>query len=109
MKKNNLLIDKMGSYTKIEGDKVYATKIAISLSFIEVRDVLIEIADILEEDYQQQIFIAIVKAGFANMNPAILGISVEESNLHIVSYAKEGLIKQNTAEKAVERVLQYLR
>jgi len=52
---------------------------------------------------------AVVGAGFLNMNPAvvvfeILGASVDGCEITITAAAKEGLIKQHTAEKAIQRI-----
>lgn len=47
--------------------------------------------------------------GYANMNPAVLCVEFvqngdEQTNLHISGYAKEGLIKQKTAIKSIEKL-----
>jgi hypothetical protein len=51
----------------------------------------------------------LIHAGFFNMNPAIIIIQVEQTepetaSVRITGKAKEGLIKQHTAEKAVRRI-----
>jgi hypothetical protein len=55
----------------------------------------------------------LVGSGFFNMNPAILTIWIKQETqkkvqITIRGTAKEGLIKQHTAEKAVLMVAQYL-
>ena len=57
---------------------------------------------------------AVVGSGFLNMNPAIVYLEILEGDskgceLTITAAAKEGLIKQHTASKAVERVVSGLR
>lgn len=52
---------------------------------------------------------ACVGSGFGNLNPAVLCVEfvVQPDNstiLYITGYAKEGLIKQKTAIKAIERL-----
>ncbi len=47
----------------------------------------------------------LIKSGFANMNPAILIVRIAGKNASINAYAKEGLIKQNTAQKAINRLI----
>jgi hypothetical protein len=52
---------------------------------------------------------AIIGSGVKNMNPAVICATFEyvddnATKIHIVGSAKEGLIKQKTAEKAVMRV-----
>jgi len=56
----------------------------------------------------------VVRSGFLNMNPAVVHIEVvdvQESacKLQVSAAAKEGLIKQNTARKAVCQVVDRLR
>jgi hypothetical protein len=57
---------------------------------------------------------AVVGSGFLNMNPAIVYLEIREGDstgceLMITAAAKEGLIKQHTASKAVQRVVSGLR
>lgn len=48
----------------------------------------------------------IVGSGFASMNPAyvIIVVDRQSSTVGIAAHAKEGLIKQRTAQKAVDKV-----
>ena len=108
MYKYDLLINKLEPYCKVERKNLYTAEGVIDTTFDKIKYALLEIGDILEEDNLQQTFVAIIKAGFANMNPAIVGVNVEKSKVYIVSYAKEGLINQNTAEKAVQKFLNCL-
>jgi len=53
---------------------------------------------------------AVVGAGTLGLNPAVIELSVEaiseeEAKITVRATAKEGLIKQHTAEKALQRVL----
>ena len=55
----------------------------------------------------------LVYSGFLNMNPAILVVHIEQTvpdatTVRITGMAKEGLIKQHTAEKAARRVAEAL-
>lgn len=56
---------------------------------------------------------AIIKAGFLNLNPAIVTIKViplsaSGSKIYIHGSAKEGLIKQRAGEKAARKIVQKL-
>lgn len=44
-----------------------------------------------------------IRAGMKDMNPAVIVIDVEQENLKISAYAKEGLTNQHTAEKAIDK------
>lgn len=57
---------------------------------------------------------AIVGSGFLNMNPAVVYLEILKADatgceLTITAAAKEGLIKQHTASKALEQVVSALR
>lgn len=57
---------------------------------------------------------AVVKAGFFNMNPSVVYFEILQGDassctVTITGAAKEGLIKQKTAEKAVQKVITHLR
>lgn len=45
-----------------------------------------------------------IKGGFLSMNPALVLCSLCDDQLWISTYAKEGLIKQRTAEKLLDRL-----
>lgn len=57
---------------------------------------------ILEENGADKIISGIISAGFANMNPTFVVLWIECDTIHIKASAKEGLIKQHTAERAVK-------
>lgn len=42
------------------------------------------------------------------MNPAAVAVKIKGSKILVKAYAKEGLIKQHTAEKAVKQVFDVL-
>lgn len=44
----------------------------------------------------------VIYSGFGSMNPCYMVISVNNDHINAKAYAKEGLIKQHTAEKAME-------
>ena len=57
---------------------------------------------------------AVVKAGFFNMNPSVVYFEILQGDsssctVTVTGAAKEGLIKQKTAEKAVQKVITHLR
>ena len=58
---------------------------------------------VLEEDDFNGTVTGVVYAGIQDMNPAVIVVEVEQENLKISAYAKEGLINQQTAEKAIDK------
>jgi len=66
------------------------------------------------EDAPYPFLKAVVKAGFFNMNPSVVYFEILQGDsssctVTVTGIAKEGLIKQKTAEKAVQKVMTYLR
>ena len=51
-----------------------------------------------EENYM----ICIVGSGVWNMNPALVELHFHDTHMEITAWAKEGIIKQHTAEKAIQ-------
>lgn len=72
------------------------------------KDALLKCGKLLEEDDFAGVLAGTVRAGIRDMNPAVVVIDVEQENLKISAYAKEGLISQHTAEKAIDRFLREL-
>ena len=58
---------------------------------------------VLEEDDFNGTVTGVVYSGIQDMNPAVIVVEVEQENLKISAYAKEGLINQQTAEKAIDK------
>ena len=54
-----------------------------------------------EENYR----ICIVGSGVWSMNPAVVELSFGDTYMEITAWAKEGIIKQHTAEKAIQTCL----
>jgi len=66
------------------------------------------------EDAPYPFLKAVVKAGFFNMNPSVIYFEILQGDsssctVTLTGAAKEGLIKQKIAEKAVQRVMTDLR
>lgn len=111
---NKILGEALSQYGNYLGVKKVTSKLptvafhqtvqGISLAEMEAR--IGKIAGLLYKDETDGKIIAIVRAGVANMNPAIVVIMADGEAVHLAAYAKEGLIKQHTAEKAVRRILE---
>lgn len=76
--------------------------------FLLVSQLLNAIRKILQFDEENQVCTAVVGSGFANMNPALVVAMMEDQTLYLAAYAKEGLIKQHTAEKALKNIVDSL-
>lgn len=65
----------------------------------------IECGQILLDDKESGSLDTLVKGGLGNMNPALLVVHVSGKKADIIAFAKEGLVKQHTAEKAIDRLI----
>ena len=77
-------------------------------AFLNTRNALMECGKVISEDRDSGYIEGIIFAGVANMNAAVVVMTVQASVILIYAYAKEGLIKQHTAEKAIERFISSL-
>ncbi|WP_311409058.1 hypothetical protein [Lancefieldella parvula] len=69
-----------------------------------IRDIFSETGIILKEDLDKSIYIASIKAGIFDANEAIVIALIDQHKCSIVAYAKEGLIKQSTSKRAIEKI-----
>lgn len=70
-------------------------------SFKKLGEILVDIGTILEEYTEDNIYIVYIRANF---NPATIAIQTKNDKINLVSYAKEGWIKQKTAQKAADKI-----
>lgn len=99
------LVKKMRNYSEIDESQIIMNTVpCISISQMKLRDYLIKIGTILEYDEGSDIFVAVINAGFGNRNPAVVGLMLQDETLYTVAYAKEGIIHQGTAKKALQKV-----
>lgn len=117
MKVDDLLVEKLGENgfaakkvakrLKKEFYSVEFTNENITLK--KAHDKIVKIGKIVEENDEEGFYLITVGSGFLNMNPAIVIVKLTDKKIKIVGYAKEGLIKQNTAKKAVDRIAKLLK
>ena len=97
------LVSKLKSLIRLKEENIYNDEIEIQpMSFNQLRDKLIGKGTILDEDFEKQIYTINVMSGFANQNTATIAIKLIGNKLELAGYAREGIIKQHTVEKAVE-------
>ncbi len=70
-------------------------------------EALMKSGKVIDQSDDGRSYIAVVGAGVANMNYAFLALRLEDKSMSIAAVAKEGLIKQGTAKKAIEKVVRY--
>ena len=97
------LVSKLKSLIRLKEENIYNDEIEIQpMSFNQLRDKLIGKGTILDEDFEKQIYTINIMSGFANQNTATIAIKLTGNKLELAGYAREGIIKQHSVEKAVE-------
>lgn len=76
-----------------------------SITYAAAKTAFTSCGTILKENPAENAVAGVILAGAADMNPAFVIIWMENSALHMIAQAKEGLIKQHTAEKAIEKFI----
>lgn len=97
------------SIKKLIADEAFETMPSDARDGKFLAEALMKSGTVLEQSMDEKSYIAIVGAGVANMNYAFLALKLKEESISIVAVAKEGLIKQGTAKKAIEKVMQHFR
>lgn len=109
MTTDKILMDKIGNYISVKENKVVWKSVEVKdMTFANLRDNIIGVGRILEEDFENSIYVVNIGAGIANMNNAVVAMSLDNGKLHFVGYAKEGLINQRTADKAISQIIERL-
>ena len=76
--------------------------------FLQARNSLIECGKVLFEDRDLSRIEGIVFSGAVNLNPTIVVMVVEDTTIRINAYAKEGLVNQHTAQRAMKKITELL-
>ena len=74
------------------------------LPILVLRDALVRIGKIYEENLEEKIYVAGVSSGFLKCNTAYVAMQICGDELLLAVYAREGIIKQHTTEKAVQKI-----
>ena len=96
-------IDYSANQTSIKSGAKRLTIDSVSISGL--RAALMSVGKIIEENTDEGYYIAIVSPG---SHKTVVVATINDTNLDIIAYAKEGIFKQNTAERAIKKILDEL-
>lgn len=100
------LVKKMKEYMSVKEGKIEEQTVEVKeMSFENLRDCLIGLGTILDEDFELNSYVLNVAAGLANKNVAIVAVQLSNDKLYFLGYAQEGLINQHTANKAITKTI----
>lgn len=77
------------------------------VTYKKLRDLIIRIGKIIDENEEQQIYVFTIQSGKLG-NEAVVVLGMQEQDVYMRAFAKEGLIKQHTCERALDRVSEVL-
>ncbi len=100
---NKGLIKKLSEFIRIKEKLVETREIATDVSMLKIRDTLLKIGTLLQENLEEEYYIGTLAAGIGNKNTAYIIIKKNKNSLDVCCYAREGLIKQHTARKAINK------
>lgn len=104
------IVLKINDFISIRENMMVIKKINTgNITFSNVRDCLIRLGKILEENFEKTYYLANIPAGIANKNVAVVLVKWDKQNISLCAGAKEGFINQKTANKAVERIIEVLK
>lgn len=87
-------------------DVAYDSMEVDDINILHVREALIRVGKILEEDIEYKTHISTIPTGAMKAARALAVTVLDDHVLYIAAYAKEGLIKQNLAKHAIETIKQ---
>lgn len=93
----------MDNEIDVVGKEVFDTFVTTK-GILAVRDSLIQLGEILVENLDDNYYIAYVKVGGLFTSNVLSAVKLAEGKVHILAIAKEGLVKNHLAEKAIDKV-----
>ena len=102
--RENQVIDPEKSLKKMMEHVETRSVEAAGITMLRIRDALLGLGRILEENEEEQYYLTTVNTGAG----AVLLAQISGDRVEIAAYAKEGMISQHSAKKAIEKVIQKL-
>ena len=100
------IVAKINEFIPVKEKQIVEKSIDVNgLSFVNLRNRLIGLGKILEENLDNNYYVVNIPAGFANKNAAVILIIWSAEKLSLFAYSKEGLINQHTVDEAIEKVI----
>lgn len=106
-----LLMNKLNEHFNTKENKIiFHSERLQNAKFSKLRDAVYDLdGNILEEDLDDNIYVASIKGGTFNANYAYVAMQLTDEEVSFAIYAMEGLINQHTSEKVLEKLLKVLK
>ncbi len=91
--------------TDVKVEKIKNATIEVNnFPFIRLRNIFIENGTIHQEDIQNNVYVAVVKGGLGNKNPAWVAAYCGSESVLLAVYSREGLINQHTSDTVIKKI-----
>lgn len=102
-----ILIKFLNKYVDLEENIILFKEVEVkNLSILKLREIIYSIGNLLDEDETNKVYVCSIKSGLLNLNTAYIAVQLSDSKLYFAAYAHEGIIKQHTAERALNLFLE---
>lgn len=100
-----LLMKKLKRFADVEEKKVFTKSIRVKdMSFMNLRDSLLGMGKILEEDFDNNTYVINIPEGLGGLNSAMFVVQLNDNSVDCLGYSREGIFNQHTAEKAAAKI-----
>ena len=108
MQEDTFLLSVLAKFPNVEKTKVRFSTVAVNdLPFLKLCRLLAENGRVI--DAETQYAVVAIAASPTSLNEGVAAILLKNKILYIASYAKEGLIKQHSTEKIIQRLTELVR
>ena len=112
MQEDKFLLRVLAKFPNVEKTKVRFSTVAVNdLPFLKLCRLLAENGRGIEIDAETQYAVVAIAASPTSLNEGVAAILLKNKilYLYIAAYAKEGLIKQHSTEKIIQRLTELVR
>ena len=108
MQEDTFLLSVLAKFPNVEKTKVRFSTVAVNdLPFLKLCRLLAENGRVIEAETQYAV--VAIAASTTSLNEGVAAILLKNKILYIAAYAKEGLIKQHSTEKIIQRLTELVR
>ena len=98
------LLKKLNEFYDTKETEIVSASVKVTnLKLKNIKDTLISIGNIVDEDLKEETYVGYIKSGAFSLNRAYVAVGKDDDKAIMVVYSPEGLIKQNTSKKAIEK------
>lgn len=102
---NKSLQSILSQFPNVKLDKLeYAQITADNIDYVQLGRLMSETGRVLQLDENTKSYVVAVRESSNALNEGVVALRMVDNTVFIAAYAQEGLIKQHTAEKIIQRL-----